>query len=64
MKQRTPMKPIPGWLAAAPDKSAYFFYDRREALNFIGARTDWSVVPAEIRERPKPRRAAGKGRGE
>ena len=56
-----PMKPIPGWLIVNPeDGPIYFSFDSsREMANLYADRSRGEyVVAVEIRERPKPRRAA------
>ena len=63
--KRPPMKPISAWLVMDPeDGPAYLsLSDEKELaeMSLLPRRRQY-IVPVEIRERPKPRRAAGKGR--
>ena len=63
MKQRTPMKPIPGYIIMRGDVQVSAFLQSPPPKKFRVFFPEERVVPVEIRERPKPRRAEGKGRG-
>ena len=70
--KRQPMKPIPGWLVmfaqTGPADSSYnrrsvlieVHGTKREAIFQMTQCDADFVVPVEIRERPNPRRAAGR----
>jgi hypothetical protein len=55
MKQRTPMKPILGWLITSSRGKPLYITLGRAPKSASGL---WRTIRVEIRERPKPRLAA------